>query len=144
MGSWIMGHKWVNWKTIVISVVYFCITHFWTCKITSSLLNTLGAVKNKTLRFSWITQPRILKIFLPIIKSRSWGFQDIKGHNKLSQVMALPKKPILWLLFSKSFFSRNYFGKLLFALNCHNLAQKESLILNRANCSSHFRNIDMV
>ena len=73
----IMGHKRVNWKTIVFSVVYFCITHFWTCKITSSLLNTLGAVKNKTLRFSWITQPRMHQSWKSLISSTQHQGVDI-------------------------------------------------------------------
>ena len=59
----------------------------------------------------------ILKISVPISKRRSWGFQNtpnLQSSDYFEPGYSNSKKAI---------FNQNYFGKLLFSLNCNNLAQ---------------------
>ena len=71
-------------------------------KVGDLITFTAGVIRNETLVFVnfWAQDASILKISVPIIKRRSWGFQNtpnLQNSDYLSQVIAIERK----LKFSK-------------------------------------------
>ena len=73
----------------------------------------------------------ILDISVAIFKRRSWGFQNTPNlqslHDFESSYSTSKNNVLTSLLY---IFNKNNFGKLLFSLNCHNLAQKHPRLYN--------------
>ena len=117
---------WVKWQ---LSVVFNPIWYLsWLVTVVARwITNTLGADKNWTFRLREFLSPRCI------------NFKNLCSHNQ-EEALRIPKHPQLakfaWFdaklwHFKKNnvltsllhIFNQNYFEKVLFSLNCHNLAQ---------------------